>query len=203
MQMHLVTPEQIEAERIINIASCMYSDVTAIHIRQKSLLAHQIELLARQLLHSGIPASKLVLNEHYTLAAQMELGGTHLPEHVPLALDRAQFGLRIGRSVHSLEAALAAEREGCDYVFFGHVYATTCKLGIAARGLVILEQLCDKLRIPVIAIGGIKPEHVGELQRAGASGIAVMSGIFAAEQPQRQLERYREQLARYAVSTTE
>ncbi len=207
MEMHVITPEQLETERLIEVASCVHPHVTAIHIRQKSWSVQQVEVLAHRLLDKGIPASKLVLNEHALLALEMELGGVHLPEHASLsAYDRKYIetrnsrAFRIGRSVHSMQSGHQAEHEGCNYVFFGHVYATASKPDLPPRGPGALQELCSKLHIPVIAIGGIQPGHVGELHAAGAAGIAIMSGIFEAAQPLSQLELYRKQITDAAMT---
>ncbi len=203
MEIHVITPEQLHRQRLIDVASCVYPYVNAIHIRQKSWSSQEMKRFAHQLLEQGIPASKLVLNGHPLLALDMQLGGIHLPEQVQLAESasehdcmRIRSSLRVGRSVHSMDGGKRAEQEGCDYVFFGHVYATSSKPGIPPRGLVAVKELCNTLHIPVIAIGGIQPQHVCELHAMGVAGIAVMSGIFEAEQPERQLERYQKELTK-------
>jgi thiazole tautomerase (transcriptional regulator TenI) len=90
-----------------------------------------------------------------------------------------------------LEDAQAAERAGADYVLYGHVYETSCKPGVVPRGIAQLERICRLLKIPVIALGGIKPQHIPELYAAGASGIAVMSGIWEADSPAAAAVEYR------------
>ncbi|MFD1884287.1 thiamine phosphate synthase [Paenibacillus wenxiniae] len=217
MEIHVITPAQKDRARLMEVASCIYPHVTAIHIRQKSWSWQQVERFVNRLLDRGIPASKLVLNEHAMLALEMGLGGVHLPEHVAERVSLSPYDreykydckyngtgtglrLRIGRSVHSIDSALQAERVDCDYVFYGHVYATASKPGIPPRGIAAVQQLCNKLRLPVMAIGGIQPTHIDELHAAGVAGIALMSGIFEAAEPESQLELYRKQIANTATT---
>lgn len=92
---------------------------------------------------------------------------------------RARFPhLHIGRSVHSLEEAVQAEKEDADYVLFGHVFETDCKKGLEGRGVSLLSDIKQRISVPVIAIGGMTPDRLRDVKRAGAEGIAVMSGIF-------------------------
>ncbi len=198
MEVHVVTPSEVNSDQIIAVATDIHPYVTAIHIRQKSWSESQVEQLIVQLLRQGISASQLIVNTHQSLALRWGLGGVHLPEHVDIEVQNEMLihtrsNLRTGRSVHSLERAVIAEREGCDYVFFGHVYDTASKPDIPPRGVQSLQSLCSQLSIPVIAIGGIKPHHISELARVGVAGIAVMSGIFESRHPLSQLQLYREQ----------
>jgi thiamine-phosphate pyrophosphorylase len=90
--------------------------------------------------------------------------------------------LRIGASVHSLEDAVEAELKGADWVTFGPIYETPSKRPFGPpQGLERLATVSCGLRIPVVAIGGITPERVAEVLAAGARGVAVISGILAAD----------------------
>ncbi|WP_318506710.1 thiamine phosphate synthase [Bacillus sp. T3] len=108
-----------------------------------------------------------------------------LPGHgLPVALVKNMYPLlTVGRSVHSFEEAKQAEIDGADYVVYGHCFETNCKRGKPANGLTLLEEMVKKLCIPVYGIGGITPERVGLMQKAGAAGVAMMSGIFSSIAP--------------------
>ena len=83
----------------------------------------------------------------------------------------------IGRSVHSVEEALIAEREGgYDYLFFGTVFPSTSKPEHhPLAGVDALREVCERVSIPVVAIGGMTPARAAEVARAGAAGIAAIS----------------------------
>jgi thiamine-phosphate pyrophosphorylase len=85
----------------------------------------------------------------------------------------------IGVSTHSMEQAKNAEREGADFITLGPVYETPAKMRYGAPlGRDIIEKVKDGVSVPVFAIGGIKKERVGEVLKAGACGIALISGIL-------------------------
>ncbi len=123
------------------------------------------------------------------VALVAEIVNIHLPGHgLPVQKVREKFPfLRIGCSVHSIAEASQAEGSGVDYVLYGHVFETTSKPGLAPRGVKELEEIKAKLTIPVYAIGGITPDRVIDIN---ANGIAVMSGIFSAENPKEAAMHY-------------
>ena len=121
----------------------------------------------------------------------LELGVKRL--HLPLPIlrnlspdERAYFTV-LGASCHSAEDAREAETLGCTYITAGHVFDTDCKKGLPGRGLEFLKQVCESVRIPVYAIGGIAPENYKEVMAAGATGVCVMSGAMVCEAPGRYL----------------
>lgn len=87
----------------------------------------------------------------------------------------------IGTSVHSLEEALEAERLGVSYVTAGHIFSTECKPGLEPRGLTFLKKICEGVKIPVYAIGGIHPENLEKIAQTGAAGACMMSEFMRAE----------------------
>ncbi|MEW4370013.1 thiamine phosphate synthase [Paenibacillus kandeliae] len=210
MQLHVVTPGTLSQQDIIHISSLIHPHVTAIHIREKSWTQQHIRQTVQQMLLRGIPASKIMVNNHPELVVELGIKGVHMPEFAPMptynnSSDRSDRVLSvgalsagpnepssmiIGRSVHSAQRAVEAEQEGCHYAIFGHIYATNSKLGMEPRGIEELAQVCSALHIPVIAIGGIQPQHIAELRSAGVAGIAVMSSIFTAHSPLESVQQY-------------
>lgn len=88
-------------------------------------------------------------------------------------------GFLIGRSVHSVEEAVAVSGSGAvDYLIFGSVFETESKLGREAAGLHALGAVSTATTLPVLAVGGISVSRVGAVARMGASGIAAI-GLFA------------------------
>ena len=107
-------------------------------------------------------------------------GVDHLPENVP--------GRALGRSVHSVEAALRAELDGCEYVVAGSVFPTSSHPDGPVGGVELIEAVANAVRIPVIAIGGINAANARACIDAGARGVAVISAIFDAGDPKRAAE---------------
>src|SRR5205085_2733735 len=99
--------------------------------------------------------------------------------------------LRIGASTHSRDEAVTAAAEGADWIVFGPVYDTPSKRRYGApRGLQALADVVAAVRLPVIAIGGITPERIPEVRRAGAHGVAVISALLTADSPRDTTRRF-------------
>lgn len=85
---------------------------------------------------------------------------------------------RTGVSVHSVEEAAAAEKQGADYLIAGHVFSTDCKKGVPPRGLKFLTDVISNVEIPVYGIGGINSENETLVTGCGAAGVCIMSGYM-------------------------
>ncbi len=94
---------------------------------------------------------------------------------------RAAPKLRIGASVHNAEEAETAETEGADWLVAGHVFETPSHPGEPRRESAFVSGIVARVNIPVIAIGGVKPEHVRSLVEGGAYGVASIRGIWEAK----------------------
>jgi thiamine-phosphate diphosphorylase len=88
----------------------------------------------------------------------------------------------LGRSVHSVTEARTAVSEGCDFLVVGNVYETASHPGRPAAGLELIASTVE-LGLPVIAIGGITPERISEVHRAGAYGVAAIRSLWHAADP--------------------
>jgi thiamine-phosphate pyrophosphorylase len=150
----------------------------AVQLREKSLPASELSTLARRL-REVTRGALLVVNGPLDVALKAGADGVHLPEGAP-PVRRPRQGFLVGRSIHSPVAARRAEAEGADYLVAGPVYETRSHPGREPAGLTLIEQVTQVVRIPVLAIGGVTAGRVEEVVRAGASGIAVISGVLAA-----------------------
>lgn len=133
--------------------------------------------------HAGIP---LILNDHPELVPQVGADGCHIGQDGgPLAAARARAGggAVIGRSTHSLEQALEAEREGFDYIGFGPIFPTGTKPGRAAIGREAIPAMAAAVRIPAFCIGGIHAGNLAELAALGAQRVVVVSALLRAPDP--------------------
>lgn len=159
--------------------------VDFIQIREKTKTVQQIIALLESLEDGRVEKEKIIINDRLDLALLMNIPNLHLPEHgLPVKKVKEYFPhLRIGRSIHSLETAKKAERDGVDYVLYGHCFETNSKKGKAPNGIHPIIDMKKELHIPVYAIGGIKIDRINALRQVKADGIAVMSGIFSAENP--------------------
>lgn len=133
----------------------------------------------------------LIINDDAELAARLGVG-LHLgQEDGSLAAARALLGGRtiIGATCHaSPELAEQARREGASYVAFGRFFNSSTKPGAPAATLEMLEQARQRIDLPIVAIGGVTLDNAPRLIACGASLIAVVHALFAAESA-REVER--------------
>ena len=128
--------------------------------------------------------AKLVVNDRTDIASLVQADGLHLGEKdLPLsvACRMVRPETIIGATAHSLDEAEKAIDDGADYIGFGSVYPTRSKKGATVSGLENLKEVVQKVPVPVIGIGGITCENVGDVMDTGVHGVAVLSAISCAE----------------------
>jgi len=124
-----------------------------------------------------------IVNDRFDVALACGADGVHLGQG-DLRCDTVRqitpAGFVIGVSVGSVEEASDAEQSGADYVALSPVFSTESKVDAGpGHGLEMLRAICDSVRIPVIAIGGIGPDNAGSVIDAGADGVAVISAVVS------------------------
>ncbi len=185
------------------VAGCVTAGLPAVQVREKDLTARDLAELCRQIL-AQIPPARclLVVNDRVDVALAVGAGGvqrTSTSLSVREIKGIVKADLLVGASVHSLEESVEAESAGADWLTFGPVYDTPSKRPYGPpQGLAALERVTRAVRIPVVAIGGITPERVGEVRSAGAHGVAAISAILAADDPAGAVRRFLAALARVA-----
>ncbi|WP_197076596.1 thiamine phosphate synthase [Domibacillus indicus] len=154
--------------------------VDAVCIREKQLSDRELGSKVESLLSRGVTPEKLILHSAPDLASFLPVRGVHFTEFDKrLAHFKEAFPDKLaGRSVHSADSAQRAEKDGADYLYFGHVFATPSKKGLPGRGLDALREAAAAVSIPVIAIGGIHYGNIPSVRQAGASGAAMISAFF-------------------------
>ena len=160
--------------------------ITMVQLREKDLpAAEQLELGA-QVQRAVQEKALFIINDRVDIAKALGADGVQLPESglaVHMARDILGPQALIGRSVHSLEGAVAAEQAGADYLIYGPVYATRSHPSVRPAGRLALQEVAQAVTIPVLAIGGITAENIRDVLHAGAAGAAVVSAIFSAAAP--------------------
>ena len=135
-----------------------------------------------------------IVNDDAELAKQAQADGVHLGrEDVLLAQAREQLGPEaiIGVSCYNeLERALRAQAGGADYVAFGRFFPSRTKPQAVQADLALLREARQKLRVPIVAIGGITPENGASLIAAGADALAVIEGVFGQADVRAAARRY-------------
>lgn len=173
----------------------------AVQLRAKRMTDVEYVALGSEIVRAcrtaGVP---FFVNDRVQLVAALGASGVHVGQtDAPVEAVRAVVGpaVRVGVSTHSLAQALEAERRGADVIGFGPVFGTTSKLDPdPVVGLDGLREVCARVRIPVIAIGGITLANAVEVAAAGAPLAAVISAVCRAPEPEKAARALHETLRR-------
>jgi thiamine-phosphate pyrophosphorylase len=163
------------------VAAAVEGGVNAVQLREKDLAPADLAHLAGQLREAIRRRALLIVNGNADVACEVAADGLHLPAGTPFA--RPDGITLVGRSVHSVEAAVRAEREGADYLIAGPIYETPSHRGVAPAGVRLISAVVAAVSVPVVAIGGITAARVQDVLSEGAGGVAVISAILDAEPP--------------------
>ena len=165
------------------VEDALKGGVTCVQLREKELddaafLQEAMELSA--LCRSyGVP---FIINDNVEIAIKCQADGIHVGQEDMAAADvRAKVGpdMIIGVSAHSVEEAQLAVAHGADYLGVGAAFTTSSKPEAGHIDAETIRAICETVKIPVIAIGGIKEENLLRLRGNGLCGVAVISAIFA------------------------
>ncbi len=143
----------------------------------------QLDLYRRAARRTEAFRARLFLTGRADLARAAHADGLHLPEsEISVADARLSLGFHtpMGRSVHDLESAQSAAAQGANYLLFGAVWQTPSHPGQSGVGLDALRAVCQSVRVPVFAIGGVKADNAAQCLAAGAAGVALISGVWDA-----------------------
>lgn len=171
------------------VQAAVRGGVTAVQLREKECSPEEFLSLARRLKSGLDPAGiPLIINDSVEIAARVGAAGVHLGQgDVPPAEARRRLGADavIGLSVETVEQAEAARPEDVDYLGVSPVFLTPTKPAAAAAwGLRGLARLRARTRLPLVAIGGLDSSNAESVLAAGADGLAVVSAICSASDPE-------------------
>ena len=173
-----------EDETLLSVCEkVIQNGATFLQLREKELGAEETRKEAIELQklcrRYNIP---FVVNDSVEIAAD----GVHVGQSDIKERDiRAMIGPDkiLGMTAKTVEQAIAAEKAGADYIGTGAVFGSTTKKDAKYLSMEELKKIAASVSIPVVAIGGINSENVSQLEGSGVNGAAVISGIFAAEDP--------------------
>jgi thiamine-phosphate pyrophosphorylase len=126
----------------------------------------------------------VIINDDIDAAFEISADGVHLGQEDLARIPREERVSRlanmriVGTSTHSLEQALAAERDGADYIGVGPVFPTATKPGALPVGLELVREVAARVHVPSFAIGGITLDNIDQVLEAGATRVAVVSAIL-------------------------
>ncbi|MBN2067135.1 MAG: thiamine phosphate synthase [Candidatus Diapherotrites archaeon] len=141
-----------------------------------------------------------IMNNDVEIAVAVEADGVHLgQEDMPLEKAREVLGESkiIGITVHNVKEALEAEKHGADYVSVSPIFHTDTKKDAGKpAGIELIEEAKERVKLPIVAIGGINEGNVQEVIKAGADSVAVISAIACSENPKEAAQRIIRKIAK-------
>jgi thiamine-phosphate pyrophosphorylase len=173
------------ARFVETVEAAVRGGATMVQLREKETPPEEVIRLGRDILTvTRRYGALLIVNDHPTIAREIGADGVHVGrDDPPLAEARAIVGAEaiIGASCYGqVDRAVAAEQAGADYVAFGTPFPSPTKAKRTDISLGIFHEAKQRVRVPVFAIGGITLANARQVIDAGADGIAIVSGVFAA-----------------------
>jgi thiamine-phosphate pyrophosphorylase len=168
------------------VEAALNGGVKAVQLRERDLSIRELLSLARPLRDLTRRAGALlIINDRIDVCLSVQADGVHLrSDHLPIPIVRKYLGPDrwIGVSCHSLQDVMNAEMEGADFAVLGPVYDTPSKRPYGAPlGKDVLKQAALDGRLPVYAIGGIRPDRITDIMETGVRGVAVVSALLETE----------------------
>ena len=177
-----------DGETLLDVVKeVLKNGATFLQIREKDLNEADFETEAKKLQdickEYHVP---YVVNDNVEIAVKIGADGVHVGQSDIKGRDiRALIGSDkiLGISAGTVEEAIAAEQAGADYIGVGAVFGTSTKKNARNMSIDRLKEIVEAVNIPVVAIGGINASNISELVGSKVDGVAVISAIFAAENP--------------------
>ena len=196
----------VEPKRIGEVTSQLVrGGVDVIQLRAKRQELRQIGEWGK-LMRSIIPflSTLFILNDHPELVSGMGADGIHVGQD-DLSVDEARKlaggNVLVGKSTHSLEQAVAAGKEGPDYIGVGPIYATATKPDYVPVGPALIGQVRGAVRVPQFCIGGVNEKTLPDVIAAGARRVVIVSALLQSTDIPAYCRRVREQLEASPLSS--
>ena len=182
------------------VEKALKGGVTLVQLREKELSEADFEQEAKELLELCHKYNvNLIINDNVALAAKVGADGVHIGQSdMGVEKARAILGKEkiIGVTAKTVEQAKAAEAARADYLGSGAVFGTSTKKDAKPMDHALLQEICENVKIPVVAIGGIDGGNILLLKGRKMAGVAVVSGLFACEDIKKAAEDLREKADR-------
>jgi thiamine-phosphate pyrophosphorylase len=194
--LYLVTDRDILKGRdlCLSVEQAIQGGATVVQLREKdvsSLEFYKIALEVKKITDRyNVP---LIINDRLDIAIAADAAGVHVGQFdLPCKVAREILGDNkiVGVSAATLEEAIAAERDGADYIGVGAMYSTATKTNTRPVTLETLAEIKKAINIPVVAIGGINENNFIPLKETGIDGLAIVSAILGKENIKEAAEKF-------------
>ena len=161
------------------------SGVTIIQLREKNLTTNQYYQLAKQVKEiTDAYQIPLIIDDRLDVCLAVDAAGLHIgDDELPVSVARKVLGPEkiLGVTAKTVKRALEAEEGGADYLGTGAIFPTTTKENAPITLISTLKTICQRVAIPVVAIGGLTSENIDQLIGTGIAGVAVVRDLMQAE----------------------
>ncbi len=185
--LYAITDRRWEGEKSLyeQVEEALKGGVTILQIREKNMPTNDFIKEAREIKKLcdkyDVP---LIINDNVEVALEIDADGVHVGQSDMGASNvRKLIGSDkiLGVSARTVEEALEAQKNGADYLGIGSAFSTSTKTDIDLLAHSDIKKICEKVSIPVVAIGGISKDNILELSGLGLSGVSIISAIFGVE----------------------
>ena len=161
------------------------SGVTIIQLREKNLTTNQYYQLAKQVKEiTDAYQVPLIIDDRLDVCLAVDAAGLHIgDDELPVSVARQVLGPDkiLGVTAKTVKRALEAEEGGANYLGTGAIFPTTTKENAPITLISTLKTICQRVAIPVVAIGGLTSENIDQLIGTGIAGVAVVRDLMQAE----------------------
>ena len=167
------------------IETACRSGVTIVQLREKNLTTNQYYQLAKQVKEiTDAYQVPLIIDDRLDVCLAVDAAGLHIgDDELPVSVARKVLGPEkiLGVTAKTVKRALEAEEGGANYLGTGAIFPTTTKENAPITLISTLKTICQRVAIPVVAIGGLTSENIGQLIGTGIAGVAVVRDLMQAE----------------------
>ena len=187
LRLYLVTNRyQDSLERFLEkIETACRSGVTIVQLREKNLTTNQYYQLAKQVKEiTDVYQVPLIIDDRLDVCLAVDAAGLHIgDDELPVSVARQVLGPEkiLGVTAKTVKRALEAEEGGADYLGTGAIFPTTTKENAPITLISTLKTICQRVAIPVVAIGGLTSENIDQFIGTGIAGVAVVRDLMQAE----------------------
>lgn len=187
LRLYLVTNRyQDSLENFLEkVETACRSGVTIIQLREKNLTTNQYYQLAKQVKEiTDAYQVPLIIDDRLDICLAVDAAGLHIgDDELPVSVARQVLGPKkiLGVTAKTVKRALEAETSGANYLGTGAIFPTTTKENAPITLISTLKTICQRVAIPVVAIGGLTSENIDQLIDTGIAGVAVVRDLMQAE----------------------
>ena len=187
LRLYLVTNRyQDSVESFLEkVETACRSGVTIVQLREKNLTTNKYYQLAKQVKEiTDAYQVPLIIDDRLDVCLAVDAAGLHIgDDELPVSVARQVLGPEkiLGVTAKTVKRALEAEEGGADYLGTGAIFPTTTKENAPITLISTLKTICQRVVIPVVAIGGLTSENIDQLIGTGIAGVAVVRDLMQAE----------------------